>query len=221
MHLYYCSTSVLSTDNEIDRLKVYEEYQRRYPNAEAPKRLPLNFTTGRYLPYSAEYGTAKDVFFSKPPVTAYTPWYNEYKLRCHSYRPEERDFVHTFGVFPGMKKSVFCLSSFLFCSALFATLSCSFLHRFFPKFLIFCILNDFSHYWFVFKYGFYDLFRSLHLRNFFHHPCIRHFFISGDRFKSLMDSYLRKALRKGVPSLFVNVRGLYEDKMRVSVTFSL
>ncbi len=36
---------------------------------------------------------------------------------------------------------------------------------------------------------------------------------------SLADEYLRRALRKGVPSLFVNLRGLYADKQQVQ-TFS-
>ena len=38
---------------------------------------------------------------------------------------------------------------------------------------------------------------------------------TGDTFTSLADEYLRIALRKGVPSLFVNVRGLYTDEERV------
>lgn len=42
------------TENEVDRLNLYEEYQKRYPNAEAPKRLPLNFSTGMHV-YFGEY----------------------------------------------------------------------------------------------------------------------------------------------------------------------
>jgi len=42
-------------------------------------------------------------------------------------------------------------------------------------------------------------------------------FTTGERFKSLVDIYLKKALRKGVPSLFVNIRGLYNDKAKVQI----
>ena len=42
--LAICFLTVL--DNEEDRSGLYEQYQKKYPNAEAPKRLPLNFTTG-------------------------------------------------------------------------------------------------------------------------------------------------------------------------------
>ena len=40
---------------------------------------------------------------------------------------------------------------------------------------------------------------------------------SGDIFKSLVDAYLRKNLRKGVPPLFVSVRSLYTDEAKVKV----
>ena len=36
-------------------------------------------------------------------------------------------------------------------------------------------------------------------------------FASGDKFRDLVDPYLRKALRKGVPPLFVDLRPLYAD----------
>jgi peptide alpha-N-acetyltransferase len=36
-------------------------------------------------------------------------------------------------------------------------------------------------------------------------------YASGDRFKVMVDSYLRPMLRKGVPSLFVSVKDLYTD----------
>eukprot|EP00112_Aurelia_sp_Birch-Aquarium-sp1_P001688 Seg1183.1 transcript_id=Seg1183.1/GoldUCD/mRNA.D3Y31 product="N-alpha-acetyltransferase 15 NatA auxiliary subunit" protein_id=Seg1183.1/GoldUCD/D3Y31 len=42
-------------------------------------------------------------------------------------------------------------------------------------------------------------------------------FTTGEAFKSLADEYLQKALRKGVPSLFVNMRGLYGDKKKVEI----
>lgn len=40
---------------------------------------------------------------------------------------------------------------------------------------------------------------------------------NGDRFREIVDEYLRRGLRKGVPPLFVNVRSLYqhEDKVKV------
>lgn len=39
---------------------------------------------------------------------------------------------------------------------------------------------------------------------------------SGDDFKLLMDDYLKRNLRKGVPPLFVNVRSLYGDPKKVA-----
>eukprot|EP00795_Rhopilema_esculentum_P000514 gene514-10194_t len=46
-------------------------------------------------------------------------------------------------------------------------------------------------------------------------------FTTGESLKTLADSYLRKALRKGVPSLFVNMRTLYGDKSKVEILENL
>lgn len=43
----------------------------------------------------------------------------------------------------------------------------------------------------------------------------------GDRFKTLVDQYLRRGLHKGVPPLFVNLRSLYSDKQKVEIIQSL
>lgn len=40
-------------------------------------------------------------------------------------------------------------------------------------------------------------------------------FLTGDRFRSAVDAYLRTALHKGVPPLFVNLRSLYKDNEKV------
>ena len=37
----------------------------------------------------------------------------------------------------------------------------------------------------------------------------------GDTFRLMVDEFLRRGLRKGVPSLFVNLRPLYADKAKV------
>lgn len=39
-------------------------------------------------------------------------------------------------------------------------------------------------------------------------------YATGDHFKELVDKYMRKALSKGVPPLFVDLRSLYKDKSR-------
>ncbi|KAB0796534.1 hypothetical protein PPYR_10595 [Photinus pyralis] len=39
----------------------------------------------------------------------------------------------------------------------------------------------------------------------------------GDQFKTLVDSYLRQGLRKGVPPLFVDLRSVYTDKSKVEI----
>ena len=39
----------------------------------------------------------------------------------------------------------------------------------------------------------------------------------GGSFRELVDTYLKKALRKGVPPLFVDLRPLYEDSKKVAV----
>lgn len=44
---------------------------------------------------------------------------------------------------------------------------------------------------------------------------------SGETFKNLIDEYLRRGLRKGVPPLFVNIRSLYTDKLKVEVITNL
>lgn len=44
---------------------------------------------------------------------------------------------------------------------------------------------------------------------------------SGDQFRELIDEYLRRGLRKGVPPLFVNIRSLYEDERKVRIIADL
>lgn len=41
--------------------------------------------------------------------------------------------------------------------------------------------------------------------------------IAGESFKNLVDTYLRKELRKGVPPLFVVLRPLYSDPEKVKI----
>lgn len=43
----------------------------------------------------------------------------------------------------------------------------------------------------------------------------------GDRFRSVVDEYLRRGLRKGVPPLFVNIRSLYTDPEKVKAITEL
>lgn len=40
---------------------------------------------------------------------------------------------------------------------------------------------------------------------------------AGNRFRELIDDYLRRGLRKGVPPLFVNIRSLYGDEQKVKI----
>ncbi|VEN54859.1 unnamed protein product, partial [Callosobruchus maculatus] len=42
-------------------------------------------------------------------------------------------------------------------------------------------------------------------------------YATGDKFKQLVDKYMRRALTKGVPPLFVDLRGLYGDQSKVIV----
>lgn len=44
---------------------------------------------------------------------------------------------------------------------------------------------------------------------------------SGNTFKELLDEYLRRALRKGVPPLFVNIRSLYDDEEKAKIISDL
>ncbi|KAJ8922617.1 hypothetical protein NQ315_007649, partial [Exocentrus adspersus] len=46
-------------------------------------------------------------------------------------------------------------------------------------------------------------------------------YASGQQFKNLVDKYMRKALSKGVPPLFVDLRSLYTDKSKVELIQSL
>lgn len=46
-------------------------------------------------------------------------------------------------------------------------------------------------------------------------------YAAGEQFKILVDKYMRKALSKGVPPLFVDLRSLYVDKSKVEVIESL
>ena len=39
----------------------------------------------------------------------------------------------------------------------------------------------------------------------------------GEVFKSMLDKYMRKALRKGIPPLFVDLVPLYEDKSKANI----
>lgn len=43
----------------------------------------------------------------------------------------------------------------------------------------------------------------------------------GEQFKELVDKYMRKALSKGVPPLFVDLRSLYTDKSKVEIIENL
>merc|ERR1719322_1515879 len=40
---------------------------------------------------------------------------------------------------------------------------------------------------------------------------------NGESFRELVDTYLKKALRKGVPPLFVDLRPLYEDPKKAAI----
>ncbi|XP_044747657.1 N-alpha-acetyltransferase 15, NatA auxiliary subunit [Coccinella septempunctata] len=42
-------------------------------------------------------------------------------------------------------------------------------------------------------------------------------YASGEQFKTLVDEYMQKALSKGVPPLFVDLRSLYEDKSKATI----
>lgn len=44
---------------------------------------------------------------------------------------------------------------------------------------------------------------------------------NGDTFRDLLDEYLRRGLRKGVPPLFNNIRSLYQDKAKVEIISKL
>ena len=46
-------------------------------------------------------------------------------------------------------------------------------------------------------------------------------FSQGDVFKSMLDKYMRKALRKGIPPLFVDLVPLYENKSKASIIGNL
>lgn len=46
-------------------------------------------------------------------------------------------------------------------------------------------------------------------------------FATSEQFKNLVDKYMRKALSKGVPPLFVDLRSLYSDKSKVEVIETL
>ncbi|CAB0041898.1 unnamed protein product [Trichogramma brassicae] len=46
-------------------------------------------------------------------------------------------------------------------------------------------------------------------------------YATGDKFKQLVDRYLRKGLHKGVPPLFVDLRSLYKDQEKVNIIESL
>ena len=48
-----------------------------------------------------------------------------------------------------------------------------------------------------------------------------YFFSQGDVFKSMLDKYMRKALRKGIPPLFVDLVPLYENKSKASIIGNL
>ena len=40
-------------------------------------------------------------------------------------------------------------------------------------------------------------------------------FVTGPVFQEMIDQYLRPPLHKGVPSLFIGLKGLYKDKDKV------
>ena len=42
------SNSLLFSDNPDDRYNLYMQYAETYPRAQAPKRMPLTFTTGKF-----------------------------------------------------------------------------------------------------------------------------------------------------------------------------
>lgn len=42
-------------------------------------------------------------------------------------------------------------------------------------------------------------------------------YASGEQFRGLLDKYMRKALSKGVPPLFVDLRSLYKDSAKVQI----
>lgn len=44
---------------------------------------------------------------------------------------------------------------------------------------------------------------------------------TGDRFKEIVDEYLRRGLRKGIPPLFVNIRSIYDDEEKVKIISDL
>ncbi|XP_055389551.1 N-alpha-acetyltransferase 15, NatA auxiliary subunit [Condylostylus longicornis] len=44
---------------------------------------------------------------------------------------------------------------------------------------------------------------------------------NGDNFREIVDRYLRKGLRKGVPPLFNNVRSLYKDDVKINIIAAL
>lgn len=44
---------------------------------------------------------------------------------------------------------------------------------------------------------------------------LKHVFVLGKQFAEKLDEYMRSALRKGVPPLFVNLRSLYATKEKV------
>lgn len=44
---------------------------------------------------------------------------------------------------------------------------------------------------------------------------------SGPKFRELVDIYMKKALRKGIPPLFVDLRPLYEDASKVEILENL
>lgn len=44
---------------------------------------------------------------------------------------------------------------------------------------------------------------------------------TGDRFRDIVDEYLRRGLRKGVPPLFVNIRSVYKDADKVRIISEL
>lgn len=46
-------------------------------------------------------------------------------------------------------------------------------------------------------------------------------YITGEKFKSLVDAYMRRSLVKGVPPLFVDLRSLYVDPSKVEIVESL
>lgn len=45
--------------------------------------------------------------------------------------------------------------------------------------------------------------------------------VNGESFREIVDQYLRKGLRKGVPPLFVNIRSLYQDNNKVDIIAQL